>query len=861
MAGWASEQAKPFRQAVLSLSIELHHYPGAPDTDSLTGQFWDHDRSGAGTVNHGDSGGPLYVLRPDRTRDVIGVAVGQRYPDVVDCNLKACDVWTDITRGAPNAWLHNQVIDHTRSPAWLAKHGHSEIWEGEVDYTGPCQASRDQDCDHWYDEHDYCPAFYNPFQFETDTCRKCPLVNKADADPDDDGVCDANDNCPITWNPDQANCNERSELARRAKGFGTAILGDMCDSVPCPRASADVVAQTGVGSNGGVACSSDSHLGQFCRGRLIRDSVRITPVPSYAMNQVVNGGPTSNFPSYDVPTDVRFCQSNLDRGFDCKKPIVISDEQLQPTKPAADETFDPSFPWHRITFASRTRDDGGEPLQYTDIFSATRRWDYRPDYQFWLNRPTGPIIPEPTNYSECTNNAGYGDGTCLDGTFWLHAETTVGSRSNGRVGNAIVGNHDDELANYYFELRPDEAKFMMTARPSAPLMKEVPMWRTPPSPDPDGWWDINSRGVRALPIVASELEPIKMMTFPSGRFGVDASLKASPRFTTMLKAHSAFWFNVAEPSLRMGIYGRFPDMVAMARNGTSIVDYGWSSNGRLAAGEELRCSTPGSGGDDGTGIGGGPGTDGSGGTGGAGGTGGTGSDGVPGNPCGNDPASPTAFAQHLSRQAVATSNRPSPRSDFAGVFSRAAGATFVVGGMDTAGKPLGDIWVHPVDVDEWSPVPLKNFSLGRVLAATYSFKNRRLWILDEVERRGLLLLKWKEARLLSVDPATGTVETVANWQRLGMFGQHWLTVDMDGSLLITASNPERKEYRTARVRFRDGHTSISLANVEHGMLATQPFVDEGGYGFVVLDNGFVTTVRHSKLEERGCLRDLLRALF
>jgi len=147
------------------------------------------------------------------------------------------------------------------------------------------------------------------------------------------------------------------------------------------------------------------------------------------------------------------------------------------------------------------------------------------------------------------------------------------------------------------------------------------------------------------------------------------------------------------------------------------------------------------------------------------------------------------------------------------------------------------------------------------LAATYSFKNRRLWILDEVERRGLLLLKWKEARLLSVDPATGTVETVANWQRLGMFGQHWLTVDMDGSLLITASNPERKEYRTARVRFRDGHTSISLANVEHGMLATQPFVDEGGYGFVVLDNGFVTTVRHSKLEERGCLRDLLRALF
>jgi hypothetical protein len=47
---------------------------------------------------------------------------------------------------------------------------HPDYWKGEVDYTGPCDTARDSDCDHWYDEHDNCPTFYNPDQIEGTVC-------------------------------------------------------------------------------------------------------------------------------------------------------------------------------------------------------------------------------------------------------------------------------------------------------------------------------------------------------------------------------------------------------------------------------------------------------------------------------------------------------------------------------------------------------------------------------------------------------------------------------------------------------------------------------------------------------------------
>lgn len=141
------------------------HYPGKP---SGIGQYWEH-RQGGIHGNPGDSGSPLFVRKPlpnhpgQFYREVIGILSGN-----TSCFGLACDddEYTDITRGAPAAWIRKVMADPiARGPVWLRMHpGH--LWFGEVDYTGPCQAG-DRDCDHWFDAHDNCPDVSNWEQIDT----------------------------------------------------------------------------------------------------------------------------------------------------------------------------------------------------------------------------------------------------------------------------------------------------------------------------------------------------------------------------------------------------------------------------------------------------------------------------------------------------------------------------------------------------------------------------------------------------------------------------------------------------------------------------------------------------------------------
>lgn len=186
IAGWSPfgpdgttvvEEQVLYRQAVRWNTVTLHHYPGLPDDPS--GQFWVRVIDGIG-VKPGDSGGPLFLERPDGTRDPIGVVSGWSW-NLYDCGFYACDYWADITRGYNAQWIRDHVKDadhggHTA--AWRSRHGKADdFWFGEVDYTGPCDVVNDRDCDHWYDAHDNCPT----------------VANTDQADANDDGVGDA---CP-----------------------------------------------------------------------------------------------------------------------------------------------------------------------------------------------------------------------------------------------------------------------------------------------------------------------------------------------------------------------------------------------------------------------------------------------------------------------------------------------------------------------------------------------------------------------------------------------------------------------------------------------------------------------------------------
>lgn len=137
-------------------------------------------RSGYG-LHAGDSGGPVFVERPDGSRDPIAVATMVRGSD---------SFATDLTGANNRAWLLDHVTERgvaamtergelsaecAHSPSWLARHGKTlDDWWGELDYSGPCDARQDHDCDGWWDHadvaasnHDDCSRLSDPEQIDT----------------------------------------------------------------------------------------------------------------------------------------------------------------------------------------------------------------------------------------------------------------------------------------------------------------------------------------------------------------------------------------------------------------------------------------------------------------------------------------------------------------------------------------------------------------------------------------------------------------------------------------------------------------------------------------------------------------------
>jgi alpha-tubulin suppressor-like RCC1 family protein len=150
----------------------------------------------------GDDGGLLFVLENGH-RDIIGVAsiIGMPLENAVrpqalpalqspsqftQCDpiasgsATSCTAWVDVTNAAVHGWLVGAIADTTRGPNWLAAHPRvgadqgTELWIGDVDYTGPCTPDTDPDCDHTWTRNadnslrDNCPDLANVDQIDTD---------------------------------------------------------------------------------------------------------------------------------------------------------------------------------------------------------------------------------------------------------------------------------------------------------------------------------------------------------------------------------------------------------------------------------------------------------------------------------------------------------------------------------------------------------------------------------------------------------------------------------------------------------------------------------------------------------------------
>jgi len=178
---------------------------------------------------------------------------------------------------------------------------------------------------------------------------------------------------------------------------------------------------------------------------------------------------------------------------------------------------------------------------------------------------------------------------------------------------------------------------------------------------------------------------------------------------------------------------------------------------------------------------------------------------------------------------------PSPRKDFAAVFSRSAGGVYVVGGVNpVSGSPLSDVWFQPLPQGTWRNLSFDGEQLGRVRAATFSFRGRQLWVLDQKSGR---------TRLLRLDPMTSTSTVFASWPSRGTATKWFLALDRDGSILVSATSPAPAISVTARVALDRPIPAITLVHVEKGELRGALLVDSHAYAFVVNGPGGTLRIR------------------
>jgi hypothetical protein len=751
------------------------------------GALWDDASAEETALQNGDSGGPLFAKRGDGSRDVVAVNSNS-----TGCTLYSRDTKeADVTNPTASGWIKSKVVDppakHTQT--WLCKHHaqgcsgqtYPDRWLGETEYGGPCQPSKDADCDHWLDADDNCPSIYNPSQTDADddgygdACPcPCDTANGLQ-DYDGDGVCavacawQKTDNCPKVANADQANCNAAAEVAQKQ-----AVWGDACDPVPCPASNANATTH----SSG--PCSGSATLGGTCTLREIHDEIDTTGTASHQFDWDSTKGHNPFHPdTIDVPkvtTEMRFCQSNPSMGFDCHAAANIGDMHLADPEPS------PAIPanvWHKVTQGKCTgscfgglADDargGTYVLDYTDAAKDVHGWDYAADYTYWTTNNLIP--PADASYAQCTGMTA--PGTCLDGTWWSHADTPVGNSTTPMFNGNAVGSHGDQLANHYFDVRPDA--LVTFTYSGIGVWRRIMLWRTLPDP----WYDatlpetryvVSDPGGAQVGVLRDDGTASQFDRAAPGSI-------VSPAMQSLLGTTTTLWASAVEPSPTLGMVDSRVEAIALSPDGTSMLGVALDDAGVLRVGDEV------------------------------------------------------GFPAFVTR---ATASHPTTRTGPLAFFSSSAGGVFMMGGTDPSGGTfMHDMWFRQMGND-WRPVPAFGYTPDRILAATFSFSDQRLYVLDHT-----VVGNGDTARLERIDFRTGATEALGACPLGASNGAYYLTVDNDGTILVTAAGAAGSAIGHLAVDCT-GNAYVTEVDRSEGPLVAAPIVDSNGYSLLTGTTATVT---------------------
>ncbi len=498
-------------------------------------------------------------------------------------------------------------------------------------------------------------------------------------------------------------------------------------------------------------------------GRMIRDQLDVQPLgSSFVRNGMVNGKAIAPIAVPEkVKTDYRFCEINGAKGIECG-PEAIDDTLIDKLHPGNGPN--PDFPYLRANMRKLGQFNAfsQEALSYPEP-AVSRRWLYQFDYFSWFNSKQIDAMPA------CDPNAFPLPCTDLDGRFWTHARTTrgtyvdqLGTGYRVKTNGTIVTDGKEGLANHYFFLQPDAA---VSSHGAFLVFVQKPffLWKTLPDPAP--WWDGFTR------------EDAYLVGLPGGSYGlaraggraiaVDAYLGSDLK--SRLADPTLTWAAPVEPHLTAATTAPTEGFHALvfAANGTDVIE------GVLRQGGMLGTTVD------------------------------------------------------FVRPPPIRPGSPSPRKDFTTVFTRAEDRAFVIGGKALANDAsLHDVWLRPVQgAGEWSEVALQDFALGDVLAATWSYRDHRLWLLDE-----RLVGGSKVARLVRIDVYRGVVTPVGEWPRKSAFQRQWLWLDRDGVVLLAATSENHHAIARFEVPPLAPHGTIAIAiAIDAHPLAFAPIADGDGY--------------------------------
>ncbi len=620
-------------------------------------------------------------------------------------------------------------------------------------------------------------------------------------DADHDGTRNDKDNCPYSWNPEQENCNAQAEKVRNEE-----VLGDACDPVPCP--STETPHRLNAVScvpNPPPAQDTEACTGTREQNELIVRALGPHKRDGGSFRNRINSG-TASF----IPTDFRFCQNNPALGLLCDREEVIADDQLDFFPSAEAETLSYDHPWHRVTMQSYPR---GASQSWTYGSSAgyasyNTKWMYGSDLPFWLGRPTGPTIWTPDDNPSCSD----GDGNCLNGSFWLHARTNLGVTSS--VANGIdFGAHGEQLSNAYVPIRPSRGNLgwcpipmpfdLVGGRrsvedfnlgPSPLLTQSSLLWRdtgTKRRVDVRDFADtelIVSTTARSTNVFGALQDSGSVIALQGSQLSQNCGGDSiTTSLATSLRT-APHWLSSVEPDARIGGLSSGVMAVALSHRHRTIVDAALAANDTLISTIDLSSVAQ----------------------------------------VGSIASlSSNGSAVSSADEIVGGGVLPSDRDGWIPIFSRAAEGIFLMGSSPS------ELWFKQLGAGHtWTQLNANILpSAGTILAATYSFRDRHLWMLHQGPNDAAVCLyaldPWDDS------PDGTSRSKVGCWNYSGV--DVYLTVDRQGDVLVTASGDlgAGPVTGTARIGF-DAQLQpyISATAVTSGVLAYPPIVSRRSYAFV-----------------------------